>query len=316
MKTRTKQQHDAARADHNGFSLISSEKLLRIHAAMVKCRMVAERARILFEPGRLTGFGDLAAGEEAIQVGVTLDLQPEDAVFPSHRGFIAHLMQGEPVDTVFSRLLAQTASLPPAALLHLAAGAALASKTKRKGKIVVLFGGGDAASSGLWAEALNLACLHRLPILFVRQAGFADDSAVRNSPAATSAKAPQAVSCSLPAITVDGSDAVAVYRVATEAIAHARKGNGPTLIECAGSTWPAHPRMEAAHAPGPEEPQGHMASDPILKMENYLLRKGLTRAGQFSEGQFSDDLKPDSIAGFARELDAVLEAAAGVPNFR
>ncbi len=310
MKTRTKEQHEAAQADHNGFSLISSEKLLRIHTAMVKCRMIAERARIPFEPGRCTGFGDLAAGEEAIQVGVTLDLQPGDAVFPSRRGFIAAVTQGEPVDTALSRLLAQTPSLFTAELLHLAAGAALARKTKREGKIVVLFGGAEDASSGEWAEALDLARIHRLPILFVCPASFPDEPAARNRPAGTRAKSLQQESSFLPAIIVDGSDAVAVYRVATEAIAHARKGNGPTLIERAGSIWPARPPMDAAEATGPEEQQRPMAPDPILKMECYLLRKGLSR-----EGQLSEDLEPDSIAGFARELDAILAAATGVPNF-
>jgi pyruvate dehydrogenase E1 component alpha subunit len=78
---------------------------------------------------------------------------------------------------------------------------------------------------------------------------------------------------------VDGNDVVAVYRVATEAIVHARKGNGPTLIECRFDRSEAH--------------------DPILKMEAYLLRKGL----------FSEELKIEATAGFTSELAAIESAA-------
>jgi pyruvate dehydrogenase E1 component alpha subunit len=310
VKITTKEQGEATQAGHNGFSLISSEKLLRIHAAMVQCRLIAKGAQILYQKSRLTGFGALATGKEAVQVGVTLDLQPGDAVFPAHRGFIAALIQGGTVDKASSLLLARAASLDPTGQFHLAAGAALSSKTKRDGRITVVFRDDEAASSGSWQETLKLAGLHRLPILFVCQASPQDEPVALGSPAGAGGEASQAESCLLPVITVDSSDAVAVYRVATEAIAHARKGNGPTLIECACCGWPARPQMDAAKAPGQEKPEGSIALDPILKMERYLLRKGLTR-----EGPFSEDLKLDSIAGFARQLDAFLAAAGAVPNF-
>jgi pyruvate dehydrogenase E1 component alpha subunit len=90
--------------------------------------------------------------------------------------------------------------------------------------------------------------------------------------------------CAFPAIAVDGSDAVAVYRVAHEAIAHARMGHGPTLIECLTD--------------------GSNPADPILNMEKYLIRKGL----------FTEELKTEVIGGFSRELDAALEAASACPS--
>ena len=92
----------------------------------------------------------------------------------------------------------------------------------------------------------------------------------------------QAEDCGFPGVTVDGDDAVAVYRVATEAIAHARRGSGPTLIEC--KPWPlAAPSIGRRSKP----------IDPILNMETYLVRKGL----------FDKKFKSAVVAAFRRELD-------------
>ena len=113
---------------------------------------------------------------------------------------------------------------------------------------------------------------NRLPILFVCQAGLSDGP-----------ESPKGRDFGFPGIPVDGSDVVAVYRVATEAITHARKGNGATLIEC----------LTTCSGDDAE-------TDPILKMEAYLSRKGL----------FSEKLKRDVAAGFGRELVAAIEKAA------
>jgi TPP-dependent pyruvate/acetoin dehydrogenase alpha subunit len=110
-----------------------------------------------------------------------------------------------------------------------------------------------------------------LPILFVCQ------TSVSNSPESLTSR-----DYGFPCIPVDGSDVVAVYRVATEAITHARKGNGATLIECV--PCPSADRSEI---------------DPILKMEAYLTRKGL----------FSEGLKREVADSFSRELDCTIEAS-------
>jgi pyruvate dehydrogenase E1 component alpha subunit len=284
MAARTKEQSTAAATAGNpGFSLISNEKLVRLYAAMVKCRMIEERARALFEQSNSTGSGEIAGGLEAAAVGVAIDLLPEDTVVAEERDSAIRLIQGVPLESIIRSLLAR-ASLPNlAARLDIAAAAALANTTEKNGKVAVVFSNDGSGALDSWQEALTRARIQQLPILFVSFVSHNNSPAepeIPNRKTGVEEIGLKAQARELPVIAVDGNDVVAVYRVATEAIAHARKGNGPTLIEC--------------HTERSE------ADDPVLRMETYLARKGL----------FNTKLKPEAAAGFTKELDAAIEAAA------
>jgi TPP-dependent pyruvate/acetoin dehydrogenase alpha subunit len=275
--TRTKEQSAAALAGKPGFSIISNEKLLQLYAAMVKCRALEERVQILFPRNKLTGKD--GASREAVAVGVALDLLPEDTVAASPGdlvvNFIWNEVQGEPLDMIFARLYARSTCPSPAAKFKLATVAAQANKAAKNGKIAVAF---SSNGSGFSPEALKAAGNRLLPILFVRQTSL--PAGPPRGKKQTGVAEIAAAACGIPVIPVDGSDVVAVYRVATEAITHARKGNGPTLIDCIFE---------------PSE-----ARDPLLKMETYLTRKGL----------FSEEWKRQVTAAFKRELEDTVEAAA------
>jgi TPP-dependent pyruvate/acetoin dehydrogenase alpha subunit len=122
---------------------------------------------------------------------------------------------------------------------------------------------------------LKFAGVHTLPILFVSQSTPPTEPSLLD-PQINARRIPlKTKAYSFPTITVEGNDAVAVYRVASEAIAHARKGDGPTLIEC----------------------QRWQVGDPLLNMEKYLIRKGL----------FNEECKWQVAAGFSKELDSAIE---------
>jgi TPP-dependent pyruvate/acetoin dehydrogenase alpha subunit len=280
MTTRTNEQSAAAKAGNNGFSLISSEKLLQLCATMVKCRKLAERAHALFPHGKLDI--NAAIGQEAAAVGVAIDLLPEDTVAAAPRDLIVNFIHGEPLNMLFARLSSRAAQPDQ---FQLATGAALAHKTAKNGRIAVAFSSDDSASSGLWREALAQAGALQLPILFVCPAQLSPVPLHRKQQTGGGGEKIPARVCGFPCIPVDGNDVVAVYRVATEAIAHARKGNGATLIECSFDRSTAH--------------------DPILKMEAYLTRKGL----------FSVGWKRKVAAGFTRELNAAVEAGTALLNY-
>jgi pyruvate dehydrogenase E1 component alpha subunit len=271
--TRTNEQSAAALAGKPGFSIISNEKLLQLYATMVKCRALEERVQILFPHSKLTG-KRVTNSQEAVAVGVALDLLPEDTVAASPGDLIVNFIQGEPLDKLFARLCARATRPSPAAQLKLAAIAAQANKAAKNSKIALAF---SSNGSGFSPEALKAAGDRQLPILFV---------CLTRLPAEQPRGKKQtgaAEICGIPVIPVDGSDVVAVYRVATEAITHARKGNGPTLIDCIFE---------------PSE-----SRDPLLQMETYLTRKDL----------FSEEGKLQVAAAFKRELnDAVKTAARGL----
>jgi len=272
--TRTKEQSAAALAGKPGFSIISNEKLLQLYAAMVKCRALEERVQLPFPRSKPTGLRG-SASREAVAVGVAIDLLPEDTVAASPGDLFVHFIwneiHGEPLDKLFIYLNSHTARPSPAAQFKLATVAAQAKKAAKNGRISVAFSSNGSSFS---PESLKAASDRQLPILFVRQTRLpAEPPRGKMQTGATEA-------CGIPVIPVDGNDAVAVYRVSTEAITHARKGNGPTLIDCI---------FEHSEA-----------RDPLLRMETYLTRKGL----------FSEEGKRQVAAAFKRELDDAVEAAA------
>lgn len=279
--TATNHRHRTAAelAGHDGFSLISNQKLLQLYAAMVECRLLQERVRELFPESSLSGLRTSGAGQEASMVAAAIDLTHGDSVALSRHGFIFDFIRGKLLREILAHPalrapLPELAGSPQAAI-----GLALSHKTKNDGKFVLAYCDDEDGFSGEWEEALHLAGVHRLPMLFVQYGHRPASAASLKRQANTLENARKAGACGFPAIPVDGSDVVAVYRVTTEAIAHARKGSGPTLIECAGALS------------GTLSGQGE---DPILNMEAYLARKGLFRA----------ESKSETIARFGQELDA------------
>lgn len=275
----------AALAGNNGFSLISNEKLIQLYGSLVKCRIFEQRVRLLFEQGEIGGEGIAVKGREAAVVGVATGLLPEDAVISSSSDFIVNALKGDSLAGVFGSLFAGAAPHEPAAqftdLLKTAMIGALAGKTAKNGRIAVVFCCEESGASAIWHEALVSAGANRLPILFVCHSGLAGGPAIGVAQS-TNGTGFDAKEYGFPVIPVDGSDVVAVYRVATEAIVHARKGNGATLIHCV--TLASEQLSE---------------TNPLLKMEAYLSRKGL----------FSEELKREAAEDFNRELDAAIEEA-------
>jgi TPP-dependent pyruvate/acetoin dehydrogenase alpha subunit len=307
------------------FSLISNEKLLQLYATMVKCRMLEERARVLFKQGRFSGNYYAAVGQEASVVGVAIDLKPEDTIGPSHRDFITNFVKGAPVEKMFAQLFAREASpdkgrsspahmgyaplnvITPsstiAAQLNIATGVALASKMQKNGRIAVAFSGDGSTSLGFWHEALNFAAVQSLPILFVVQNNLWAESVNMKFQTRVADISEKAKAYGIPGITVDGNDVVAVYRVAYEAIARARQDRGPTLIECKTYRWYGHSEIDPAKYRDPAEVEKWKANDPIANMEKYLTRKNL----------FAPDGKQKIVDTFNRELDAAVELAEKSP---
>lgn len=288
----------------NGFSLISSGKLIELYAAMVKSRMVVERAGLLKQKGVLAGDLDASRGREAAIAGVGVDLLPEDILSPSQCDLASSVIKGMALDRMFLRLASTQngKAHPPAKLrfdakanviapnlnlstrLDAAISSAAAHKVAKNCRIVVVTSEDGATSRGPWHEALTYAGLHALPIIFVWHNDALDArESSHDGAGSTSSTIPER---NVPAIAVDGGDAVAVYRVASESIGRARRLRGPTVIECihAGTNAPAT-------TPNCRK---NMDNDPIGAMETYLTGKGL----------FSPKMKRNIATAFSRELDA------------
>ena len=291
--TPREQVKPASSAPKKSFALISDEKLRQLYATMLHCRLLQERLLLQSKRSRSNNsHAPATLGHEAGAVGVAIDLLPTDIVAPSSGDAISGFLVGAPLGASFHRAGTNGSNghsknghallplIPPAstpeAQLRIATGAAFAAKLRQNGSIAVAFCGEASAPPLLWSETLAFAAAHRLPMIYVTHtAGEANLSQL-------------ALDCGLPGIPVDGSDVVAVYRVAYETIARVRQGNGPALIECRHGSDPIG--ADAAH-------------DPIRNMEHYLTGKGL----------FAEAWKQKLIHEFSRDLDAAAKAPASLP---
>jgi TPP-dependent pyruvate/acetoin dehydrogenase alpha subunit len=215
---------------NDGFSLISRQKLLTLYSAMLRCRSIAEQL------GNRVKNVNSVLGHEAAAVGAAIDLLPHDTV-------VADLWPDAALQAINP-----TFSIAPS----ISFASRSTAGDNNGGKITILFSSSRRSWHSSWLKALTLAAGHNLPFLFVSLSG--PDALQGNG--AAEVLPMRSKSYSLPLIAVDGNDVVAVYRVASEAIAHARKGHGPTLIDC------------LCPVPG----------DPLKSMEKYLLGKGLQPA--------------------------------------
>jgi TPP-dependent pyruvate/acetoin dehydrogenase alpha subunit len=276
MTTLRKGKSAAATTGNHGFSLISSEKLLEIYTSLIKCRMIVERANALLEQ-RGRGNRISIVGQEAVATGIALALQPKDILVSSRQSILAGFIRGISLKKTIAALSIRSRQVNYNARIDRVIDAALKNKKRKNSQIAVAFGDEKSTPPGFRKDVLRIAGVRQLPILFVCQNNLLTEPLRYNTQASNDETDIHVEARGLPCITVDGNDGIAVYRVATEAIAQARKGNGPTLIACQFGQ--------------------SKADDPILKMETYLKRKGL----------FSKKMKIEASAGFAMQLDAAIE---------
>ncbi|MBI2681806.1 MAG: thiamine pyrophosphate-dependent dehydrogenase E1 component subunit alpha [Acidobacteriales bacterium] len=305
---------------------IPVEKMKQLYAMMLRCRTMEERARILYKQSRFSGNYYAAIGQEAIEVGAAIDLRPSDCVAPSHRDFIAGLIKGVPLKSLFSQLYARKTSpdqgrsspahggyaplniITPASTIaaqwNIGTGVALALKMQKKDDITMAFCGEGATSLGFWHEAVNFAAVLQLPIVYVVQNNRWAESVnikyqMRNEDVAT-----RAAGYGIPGISVDGQDVVAVYRVVQEAIERARKGGGPTLVECKSYRWFGHSEIDPAKYRDAEEVEfWHTQRDPIPLTEEYMRKHGV----------WSDEEKQQVLDAFNKDLEEAIQFAENAP---
>ena len=257
--------------------------LRKLYAAMLRCRMVEERVEALAQSHRLKTLSRVPRGCDASTVGSLIELRAGDAV-ASDLGYAQRMFAGQPLGLYFAELYGVRAEylafappaadtaihlLPPvqtvAAQLNMAAGFALAMKKSQQRNVVLVHLPDGANALGYWHEAVSLAATERLPIIFVGiresvRPGLIGNGCVRQ----------RAATYNIPAIAVDGGDAVAMWRVTQESIYRARAGAGATLID---AQVPAVTANSKTHA-----------DDPLARMQRYLEKR------QLWEGSWKRDL--------------------------
>ena len=278
--------------------VLTSRKLKQIYATMLHCRMIEDRARLLFPDPGFSKDQFIGNGLEAVEVGAALGLRRRDCIGPWGRHFIFSFLKRQPLTSSFQRLFAladssEEMSATKAARAAVAAGVGLAGKNRARRKVTLALSADDLTTSEFLQDMIGFSIGHKLPVVFVTH----DELAAKTNSRRPRRQSP-APSFDLPCISVEANDVVAIYRVAQEAIRRAREGHGPALIECIGGLQ----KTRSANPAKKKLPEGidlWRNKDPLIFMENYLKRKNL----------WSDAWKSKIADRFSRELDEAVATA-------
>ena len=301
---------------------------LGIYRMMLEARIFEDYAYQLFLEGLVKGTSHLATGQEAIAAGFASAMQPTDLTFCTYRGHIHTLLRGTPPGPLMAELIGRATGVcggkggsmhltwaPAGAMgsyaivgahLPIAAGAAWAAVERGSGQVSVCFFGDGATNIGAFHEALNLASVWNLPVVFVCENNqYMEYTPIGAVTAVERPAADRASAYGLDAVLVDGNDPDETFRVARTAIAKARSGGGPSLIEALTYRHGGHSRADPGTYRPDEEVAMWKARDPVPMYRERLAADGV------SQEQLSDVEKSVETAMH----EAVEEAkAAPVPS--
>jgi pyruvate dehydrogenase E1 component alpha subunit len=303
----------------------SAELLLGLYKMLVKCRMCDEKARILFRQGKYKGNFYSGVGQEATEVGTSYSLREDDWIAPSHRDWTSNIVKGAPLKYCFAQLFAKVTSpdrgrsspahmgypslhvITPASSiagqLNVGTGVALGIKKLGQDAVVVAYFGDGATSFGGFHEALNFAGVHKLPVIYVNQNNLWAESVPLRLQTALTNLSDRAKAYGFPGISIDGNDILAVYEAAQTAIARARAGEGPTLLECKTYRWYGHSEIDPAKYRMKEEVEAWKKRDPVAAFEKLLIEKKL----------LTEAAKKDIATRTTAEIDEAVEFAEQSP---
>src|SRR5438093_2853874 len=305
---------------------LAHEQLLEMFYWLKLIRGFDERLSILVRQGKVRSGVYTGIGQEAIVVGTCFGLRREDYICPLHRDLGTLLMKGVQPRVMMSQMFGKATGLSKGrdsalhsgvnelgifgntsmlgANLPVAAGLAFTFKMEEVDNVVVAYFGEGASNTGDFHEALNFAGVHRLPVLFICENNQYAYSVPIEKSMAIDDVADRAHSYGFDGVAINGNDVLAVYQSTQGALARARGGEGPTLIECKTYRWHGHSEHDKAFYRSDEELAMWKSRDPIPTFTTYL--KGLN--------VLSDDKEKEVVARVAKTIDEAVEFAMNAPD--
>ena len=303
------------------------EELLGALRRMHLIRKFEEGAEESYTRGLIHGTMHLSIGQEASAVGICLPLTREDQITSTHRGHGHCIAKGAEVKRMFAEFFGKTtgycggrggsmhiADVSTGNLgangivgggIPIAVGAALTAKRLKTGKVVVSFFGDGANNEGAFHEALNMAAVWKLPVVFVCENNKYGMSTSTERSTAVPNIADRAAAYAMPGVIVDGNDLSAVAQASHEAVERARRGDGPSLIECKTYRYRGHSKSDRNRYRTKDEIDDWMANrDPIERYEAELSEFGIATAAELEAVR--EAVRAEIAAGidFAKESPA------------
>jgi pyruvate dehydrogenase E1 component alpha subunit len=295
--------------------------LLDLYRTMLTIRRFEERCNTLYLQGKIPSTLHLYIGQEAVATGVCANLRTDDYITSTHRPHGHAIAKGVSLKSIMAELYGKSTGcckgkggsmhvgdirvgmFPAIAIvgagIPIAAGAALALKRLGTDRVAVSFFGDGAANEGAFHEGLNMASIWKLPVVYVCE----NNLYAASTPFATAfniqSVVERAAAYGMPGEKVDGNDVLAVYEAAGRAIARARAGGGPTLLECLTYRQCGHSRSDPRTYRTRAEEEKWAKCDPIQRLGERMLADGLASDAALAEVEKEVTAKIDEAVAFA-----------------
>jgi TPP-dependent pyruvate/acetoin dehydrogenase alpha subunit len=284
---------------------LNKEEYAELYETMLRIRRFEETAIDVFSAGKIPGFIHSYIGEEAIAAGVCAVLEPTDYITGTHRGHGHCLAKGMRMDRMMAELYGKRTGYNKgkggsmhitdfgcgvlgcngivAGGVGLATGAAWGSQIQKDGRVVACFFGDGAMNRGSFHEAVNMASIWSLPIVYVVEANgwaisFSTKDAINLTDLSERAKA-----YGIPGVGIDGYDVLAVYEAADAAVARARRGEGPTLLVCYAPRIRGHEEGDPQTYRPKEDIEKARQSDPLSRYRSFLEDNEILERAELKE---------------------------------
>lgn len=284
---------------------IDKSTLVEMFMRMNHARFFEEKVSYFFARGMVHGTTHLSVGQEASAVASCMALNNDDLITSTHRGHSQVIGKGINLNFMMAELLGKYTGYckGKGGSMHIAdvevgnlgangvvggghgiaVGAALTQKMKNTGKVVLCFFGDGAANEGSFHEAINLASVWKLPVIFYCENNLYGMSVPQDKAMNIKDIADRAVSYGIPGHIIDGNNAVEVYEKMSDIVEYVREGNGPVLVESKTYRWLGHSKSDAQAYRTKEEVEGWKQKDPIKQLEKYLVENGICSEDEVKE---------------------------------
>lgn len=275
---------------------LNSEQLLELYYQMQRIRYFEDTVSRLYRQGKILGGVFTGQGQEAIPAGTCFPLRQGDFVSPIHRDLGVFLAKGMSAATLMAQVMGRVdgpsrgkdswthtgdlrlgiiaSSSMIGSSIPIACGVVLGERMKGKDTVVVSYFGEGATARGDFHEGLNFAGIHKLPVIFVCENNLYAYSTPFWKEMPVENVADRASCYGMPGYAIDGNDVLIVWHRTAEALERARRGEGPTLIECRTYRYSGHSEHDEASYRPPQEVQEWHGKDPIHRFHDCLVEMG------------------------------------------
>ena len=284
---------------------IPRDKLIEMYRTMVRIRTFEERVAKEFAAGNVPGAAHLYSGEEAVATGACANLRIDDYITSTHRGHGHLIAKGGQTDRMMAEIFGKKtgynkgkggsmhiaapeigilgASGIVAGLVPIAPGAGLSAKLRGTDQVTICFLGDGTTNSGRFHESVNLSACWDLPVVYVIENNLYGESTRISAVCRLENLSERAKAYGIPGKTVDGMDVLGVYEAVGEAVARARQGKGPSIVECKTYRYHGHFGGDPQTYKPKEEVEAWLKKDPIPRYRKYLLEHKVMTAADMDK---------------------------------